>query len=195
MRSFYSQVKTAVFSTIRAYGMSILVFIFGCIPFFALGPRALTIFSVLALIMQICIVYSLVNKCAFREVRDDLVGPMGKAKGFVTGAIAMLPFVIIIVLAELFLPASNDWTVAPDIAGLVQAVVAYGGYFYYGASGSIWLRLVALLVPVVVSGLGYIGAINKFDVDEWINIHILKKPASNEEESGYDYFKRTGRKF
>lgn len=195
MKSFILGVKQAFFTTVKAYGMSVLVFVFGCIPFFALGPNTFRLYSALALIMQICIIYSFVNKCAFREVRDNQVGSLGQFKGFVTGAISMIPFILVMVLAEFLLPASADWTVAPDISGLVQIVMAYGGYFYYGAYSSIWFKLTALIFPVVFSGLAYIAAIRKFDVDYWINVHILKKEVPEDNESGYDYFKRTGRKF
>lgn len=195
MKSVSFQLKNIVFSTLRAYGMSVLIFIFGCIPFFALGPKMLSFFSVLALIMQICIVYSFVNKEAIREVRDQHVGPLGMVKGFVTGLVAMVPFVILMVVAELALPKSSDWMVAVDFAGLAQTILAYGGYFYYGANSGLWLRLTALVIPVVVSGLGYMAAIKKFDVGNWVDINILKKEGPKAEESGYEYIKRTRRKF
>lgn len=195
MKSFISQTKNIVFSTLRAYGMSVLIFIFGCIPFFALGPKLLSFFSFLALIMQICIVYSFVNKEAIRDVRDNEIGPLGNIKGFVTGTISMIPFAVVMVVAEFALPKSTDWMVAIDFAGLVQTLMAYGGYFYYGASSGLLLRLTALIIPVVVSGLGYLAAIKKFDVGNWVDVKILKKEGPKAEESGYEYVKRTRRKF
>ncbi len=195
MKSFFSEIRTAIVETIKTYAMTVLIFVFGCIPFFAMGPTALTFFSLLALIMQICVVYVFVNRRAVREIRDGQVGRLGLAKGFVTGAISMLPFILVMVLAELLLPASDDWTVLPDISGLVQVLMSYGGYFYYGPSSGLWIRMTAFFYPIAVSGFAYITALRGFDVDSWIDTYILKKPVRQDQESGYDYFKRTGRKF
>ena len=107
----------------------------------------------------------------------------------------MLPFILVMVLAELLLPASDDWMVLPDISGLVQVVMSYGGYFYYGASSSLWIRMTAFFYPIAISGFAYVTAIRGFDVDSWVDTYILKKPVQEDQESGYDYFKRTGRKF
>ncbi len=195
MKTFLFETKTVIIETIKTYAMTILIFVFGCIPFFALGPTALTIFSLLALIMQMCVVYAFVNRRAVREIRDGQVGRLGLAKGFVTGAISVLPFILVMVLAELLLPASDDWMVLPDISGLVQVVMSYGGYFYYGASSSLWIRMTAFFYPIAISGFAYVTAIRGFDVDSWVDTYILKKPVQEDQESGYDYFKRTGRKF
>ncbi len=151
-------------------------------------------YSGIALIMQFLVMYSCVVRFARRELKQadaEGTGRPNVAKGFVCGALAMIPIALLMLLADAFLPHSADWSVAPDIAGLVEVLLSYGGYFYYGPDSGVWIRLTALAAPIVITGLAYIAAIRGFDADLWVDEHVLGKKPRENIETGYEYMERT----
>ena len=195
MKVFFRSTGPCTWTALKTYLITIALFSFGVMIFVVLGPVWIRIYSGVALAMQIMVMYSCVARAARRELRTEydeqrLERP-GVAKGFVCGFMAMIPIALLMLLADVFLPHSSDWSVAPDIAGLVEVLLSYGGYFYYGPYNGVWIRMTALIIPAVITGAAYAAAIRDFDADLWVDEHILGRKRQETKETGYEYIQRT----